>query len=193
MCKRAVDIVFAVDSSSTIGTTNFNSIRQFLSLIVSRYVVGPEDAQFGVVRFSTSASTVITLRTHPDLSSLRAAINGISYVPGETNIAEGIEFAIQELTVNGRRGVPKVLIIITDGGSVSSGTITVPGGTAKSLGIEIFAIGIGDSVDIEELNVFATDPDSDHVFPVASFDSGLLAVSSRLVRGTCNGKQLSYK
>ena len=188
-CEHAIDIMLVLDFSSSVGISNFNTVKQFLIDLVGHYEIGSNTVRFGAIRYSTLASVVIPLGAHSDLLSLQNAINGIDYLPGSANTGDAIKLATQQFSINGRPGVPKVCIKLTDGESNDFAATTVAARDAQNTGIEIFAIGIGRSVTQQELNIIASDPDITHVFEVVDFDKASFDdILSTLVRNTCSGK-----
>ena len=67
-------------------------------------------------------------------------------------------------------GIPKVLLLLTDG--ESNGTPPgKPANELRNLGVRIFSIGLGLSDKFQkELKQIASDPDTDHVFTLNSFN-----------------------
>ena len=82
----------------------------------------------------------------------------------------------------GRNDIPDVGIIITDGASWSYSATATAASAARAANITLFSIGVGTGV--LELNAIASDPDSDHVFTVASF-SGLSSIESSFQTQAC--------
>ena len=181
--------MLVIDSSSSIGNNNFNILKQFLNDLVERYEVGANSTHFGAVRYSTSAAVVVTLGSIKSLNALQTALSTISYISGSTNTAEAIQLAKQQFIINGRPEVPQIMIILTDGESDDSEATRTAASQSRESGVEIFVVGIGNDVNIDELNDIATDASGTHVyrvteFKVLSFDT----ILSDLSRETCHGK-----
>lgn len=81
----------------------------------------------------------------------------------------------------------KVLVILTDG--QSEGNVNNPARLLKNSGIVIFSVGIGLSVNKQELEDMASDPPEEHVVMLNSFTQ-LSKLSSKLSSRTCNGKEV---
>ena len=79
----------------------------------------------------------------------------------------------------------KVLVILTDGKS-NSGQIWLPAQQLKNLGVVIFSVGIG-SISMNELQVMASDPASEHVITLSSFTQ-LSWLAEKMSSKTCNGE-----
>ena len=169
-----VDVVFVVDSSGSIGN-NFMNILTFVTDIVNRFNIGPNDTQVGFVRFSRNSSVPITLAQFNDKSMLVNQIMALdTTASGTTNTAAGISDGNNQLynSPGSRRDASKLLIVITDGRSNEGAPTITAANDVKNAGAEVIAVGIGMGVNVTELNIIATD--SMHVFRPTSFDSSEL-------------------
>ena len=86
-----------------------------------------------------------------------------------------------------RRNSPNTVICITDGVSTVDPDLTIPmAEQARSEGIRILAVGIGDEVNMEELRGIASPPvgNIENVFTVGRFDR-LERILESLVTLTC--------
>ena len=83
-------------------------------------------------------------------------------------------------------GIPKVLLLLTDGFSngINPG---YPASALRNLGVSIFSIGVGRSVSQAELKKIASDPDTDYVFTLNSFNE-LSSFVDRISSASCSGK-----
>ena len=52
---QGIDLAFALDSSLSVGTSNFELVRNFLGQVVERFVIGPQAARVAVVTYSDTA------------------------------------------------------------------------------------------------------------------------------------------
>ena len=106
-----------------------------------------------------------------DFSGLDNAINNISiHTDGTqyTDIADTIATATAELADSGDAGVKKAIVLLTDGipnRPTQAGDSTYPttasisaAQSAKTLGIDIFTIGLGGDVNADFLRSLATAP-----------------------------------
>lgn len=84
------------------------------------------------------------------------------------------------------QGIPKVVVLLTDGYS-NGRAVADPANQLRNLGVNIFSIGVGSYVNPAELNLIATDPDSTHVFRMSSFND-LAGWVDKLSAVSCDGK-----
>ncbi|XP_066434556.1 collagen alpha-1(XIV) chain isoform X2 [Eleutherodactylus coqui] len=186
VCKSArADLVFLVDGSWSIGDDNFHKVIQFLySTAGSLDEIGPDGAQVGIVQYSDDARTEFKLKTYKSKESLLAAINGISYKGGNTKTGRALKHVREELfTVESgmRKGVPRVLVVITDGRSQDE-AIKIAN-EMQLEGVSIFAIGVADA-DYAELVNIGSKPSERHVIFVDDFD-GFKKIEDELITFVC--------
>ena len=85
-----------------------------------------------------------------------------------------------------RQGVPALGIVITDGVSTRDPALTIPSANAaRANGILMFAIGITDQTNQNELNGIANDPDENFVFEADDFNA-LNSIRDSVVNAACN-------
>ncbi|KAJ7385815.1 hypothetical protein OS493_013849 [Desmophyllum pertusum] len=72
--------------------------------------------------------------------------------------------AADKLFSNVRQGVPRVLVVLTDGASHDD--VVKPSEALRNTGVMIFSVGLGTHFKIAQLNAMASDPKGEHVFTV---------------------------
>ncbi|XP_053875162.1 collagen alpha-1(XIV) chain isoform X1 [Malaclemys terrapin pileata] len=173
VCKAAkADLVFLVDGSWSIGDDNFNKIIGFLySTVGALDRIGPDGTQVAIAQFSDDPRTEFKLNVYKTKETLLEAIQQIAYKGGNTKTGKAIKHAQEALftTASGiRRGIPKVLVVITDGRSQDD--VNKVSREMQLDGFSIFAIGVADA-DYSELVNIGSKPSERHVFFVDDFDA----------------------
>ncbi|KAI3358214.1 hypothetical protein L3Q82_003212 [Scortum barcoo] len=207
VCKAAkADLVFLVDGSWSIGDDNFLKIIRFLySTAGALDRIGPDGTQVAIAQFSDDARTEFKLNSYSDKERLLDAINRISYKGGNTKtgdlvcrLDDGIDYtsrffvqsgrAIQHVkenifTAEGgvRRGIPNVLVVLTDGRSQDD--VNKVSKEMQMEGYIVFAIGFADA-DYGELVSIASKPSDRHVFFVDDLDA-FKKIEEKLVTFVC--------
>ncbi|KAJ8308221.1 hypothetical protein KUTeg_013095, partial [Tegillarca granosa] len=201
-CKTdKADIVFLLDSSSSEGLTNFRKQLDFVSNFTDQFVIAPDKVQIGVASFSGITKNGFWLNTYSSKTAIKSALGSVSYISGVTNTDIGLKFVKDQAftTAHGARGngVPKILIVLTDGQSTNPTATKTAALALKSTGVKVITIGIGGSVGKTELQNIATD--ASHVFSVANFNvlssvlADLQAVTCKSSEGSANfKKQLDF-
>lgn len=169
--QNAMDIVFVVDSSGSIGIINFILMLDFLQNVTDKVDVGPDSVHVGMISFESSAQVEFLLTRYQTRYEVKKAISNVNYLNGGTDISSGIRAARKYVfseAYGGRKNAVKVMILLTDGQSYYNATFYEAMAAHKE-GINIFVIGVG-SVNSEEINAAASDPDCTHVFLLSSFN-----------------------
>ncbi|XP_050390698.1 uncharacterized protein LOC130010268 [Patella vulgata] len=172
VCQKAIDLAFLIDGSGSIGPLNFDITRQFMIEVTNRLFISPEGTQAAAVQFSSSAQIEFYLNDHSTEGSLKRAIGGIAYGGGSTNTATGLNLAANQVFVaeNGMRNhSAKVALVLTDGHSNDQMATEEASQLLKSKGVTVFAIGVGDGINENELQAISSDPDCTHVFILKDF------------------------
>ncbi|XP_046580719.1 uncharacterized protein LOC124288175 isoform X8 [Haliotis rubra] len=179
-CQELLEIVAVVDGSDSISTIDFQTLKHTLLSMVDQLNINDNNQRFGVVLYSTNISAVINLSG--DRAYLRRQISQLDHPRDGTNTADGISAMNIMLQRYARPGVPKVAVVITDGMSKNPGATAQAARVSKLLGVNMFAVGVGLSTDIMELQSIASG--SDHVLTVAQFQQ-LDGLMSQLFKRVC--------
>ncbi|KAK3092700.1 hypothetical protein FSP39_006142 [Pinctada imbricata] len=181
------DIVFILDSSSSVKTKNFRKMLNFVKSLVDEFVIGSTNTKVAVLTFNSRVYNQFHLNKYTTKAMIQSAIDGIMFRRGLTYTYKAIKFAREESfqIVNGAREKSiKVAIIVTDGKSQRASETVIEAKKLRRENITIFSIGIGNKIKIAELKSMASDPDSSHVFTVDSFD-GLKTIKDSLAKKAC--------
>ena len=72
------DIMFLVDSSGSIGPTNFETMKTFMKNLVGKIQIGADRSQVGVVQFSDYNREEFQLNKYSTHEEIYAAIDRMS-------------------------------------------------------------------------------------------------------------------
>ncbi|NXD45634.1 CO6A2 protein, partial [Copsychus sechellarum] len=155
----ALDIMFVIDSSESIGYTNFTLEKNFVVNVVSRLGSIAKDpksqtgARVGVVQYShegTFEAIKLDDERIDSLSSFKEAVKRLEWIAGGTWTPSALQFAYNKLIKESRREKAQVFaVVITDGRYD-------PRDDDKNLGalcgrdVVVNTIGIGDMFDQPE-------------------------------------------
>ncbi|KAM9495088.1 collagen alpha-1(XIV) chain isoform 1-T1 [Clarias gariepinus] len=186
VCKAAkADLVFLVDGSWSIGDDNFLKIIRFLySTTGALDEIGPGGTQVAIAQFSDDARTEFKLNAYDNKESLLEAIQRISYKGGNTKTGRAMQHvkdAVFTRAGGTRRGVPKVLVVLTDGRSQDD--VNKISKEIQMEGYIVFAIGFADA-DYGELVSIASKPSERHVFFVDDLDA-FRKIEEKLITFVC--------
>ncbi|MCI4374056.1 hypothetical protein PGIGA_G00001650 [Pangasianodon gigas] len=184
--EALADIVFLVDGSQSIGTENFQKIRDFLLTLVNTFDVSPDKVRIGLVQYSDSPHTEFYLNSFETKQKILDYITTLSYQAGGTKTGLGLSFLLKQHFVKeaGSRaedGVPQIAVVITDGQSQDN--VEPHAQDLKRQGIILYAIGIKDA-DMEQLKEIATKPHEQHIYGVSDF-TALQGISQSFIQVLC--------
>uniref|UniRef100_A0A8D0HQC1 Collagen type XII alpha 1 chain n=1 Tax=Sphenodon punctatus TaxID=8508 RepID=A0A8D0HQC1_SPHPU len=173
VCKGAkADIVFLTDASWSIGDDNFNKVVKFVFNTVGAFdLVNPAGIQVSFVQYSDEAKSEFKLNTYDDKAQALGALQNIRYRGGNTKTGKALTFIKERVLTwesGMRKGVPKVLVVVTDGRSQDE--VKKAAMVIQHSGFSVFVVGVAD-VDYHELAKIASKPSERHVFIVDDFDA----------------------
>uniref|UniRef100_A0A673H7H7 Collagen alpha-1(XXVIII) chain n=1 Tax=Sinocyclocheilus rhinocerous TaxID=307959 RepID=A0A673H7H7_9TELE len=192
-CKeRPMELAFVIDSSESVGPENFEIIKDFVAALVDRLTVGRNATRVGLVLYSLEVQLEFNLARYMTKQDVKQAIRRVHYIGEGTYTGSAIRKATQEAFYSARTGVRKVAIVITDGQTDKREPVKLEIAVreAHAANIEMYALGIVNISDptqeefLQELNLIASDPDSEHMFYIDHFNT-LPALESKLVNQLC--------
>ncbi|XP_078372611.1 cochlin-like [Oculina patagonica] len=166
-CKTQVDLGFLIDGSGSInyyGAGNFQKCLEFVKSLTRAFSISPTGTRVGAIVFSYRSKLQFSFNQFKTQQEVEAAIGRIKY-PGYTTYAgKGLKMAGEKLFNDVRNGVPRVLVVITDGRSKDD--IEKASEELRMSGVIIISVGLGTHFDKGQLRVMASSPKKDHVFTV---------------------------
>uniref|UniRef100_A0A3Q3WJI0 VWFA domain-containing protein n=1 Tax=Mola mola TaxID=94237 RepID=A0A3Q3WJI0_MOLML len=124
-CKCApLDLAFIVDSSESIGSSNFALAKDFIVAVIDRLVKDEQvkfsdnESKLSVVQYSGSqAQEVVQLGTNVHtVINFKQAVKDLRWIAEATYTGEALEFALNN-TINLMRQENRVVLVLTDGRS----------------------------------------------------------------------------
>lgn len=181
------DVIFALDSSSSIGRSNWVKVRLFIRKFIEEFVNKQSDLRIGVITYSNFVRVRIPLERY-EKDEIKRNIDKLPYYGGLTMTYLGIIRAGGEFQKNYVEGRKRLLFVMTDGQSTKVGG--VPGFSLsrraalriRDTGVQIISIGIGDRVDPAELQAIASFPKEENSIQYSDFDQ--LVTASRRITAT---------
>ena len=194
-CSEEFDIIVLLDCSGSIGQEDFTDALAAVANLSSRYTIGSDHTQFGVILYShvihnSRDEDVIALDEYSDSANLTRAILSLPYPRGGTLTGSAITYATEngfDAAFGARESgrVPRVLIVATDGRSYDN--VSEPArAAADDNGIILFSIGIGDGPDQQQLLDIAGGVRS-RVFNTANYHH-LIGLSPLLAAESCKAQ-----
>ncbi|KAJ7385818.1 Cartilage matrix protein [Desmophyllum pertusum] len=146
-CKTQVDLGFLIDGSGSInyyGAGNFQKCLEFVKSLTKAFVISPTDTRVGAIVFSYRSELQFDFKQFTTQPDVTAAIDLIKYPGYSTYAGKGLKMASEKLFNDVRKGVPRVLVVITDGWS--SDDVAKPSEELKMSGVIILSVGLGHTI-----------------------------------------------
>lgn len=174
----SLDLMLVLDGSGSISTLDFFNMQEFVRQMVASFEIGPRDANIGIIQFSTTAELYLGLSQ--DRDAIESTIDNMTQFGDSTNIAAAIDLAQAQFQTR-RAGIPRVIVVLTDGLHNETGNPVAQADIARSQGTAVFGIAVGGFDFNELIDIAGGEP---NVFTVSSFN-GLQNILDVLLNSTC--------
>uniref|UniRef100_A0A2K5PFP9 Integrin alpha-1 n=1 Tax=Cebus imitator TaxID=2715852 RepID=A0A2K5PFP9_CEBIM len=177
-CSTQLDIVIVLDGSNSIYP--WDSVTAFLNDLLERMDIGPKQTQVGIVQYGENVTHEFNLNKYSSTEEVLVAAKKIVQRGGrQTMTALGIDTARKEAFTEARgarRGVKKVMVIVTDGESHDNHRLEKVIQDCEDENIQRFSIAILGSYNrgnlstekfVEEIKSIASEPTEKHFFNVS--------------------------
>ncbi|KAK3737342.1 hypothetical protein RRG08_067406 [Elysia crispata] len=157
--ETQVDLALLLDASGSVKKNNFQHQVAFAADLVAQFEVGPTKVKVAAVTFASKVDSQFLLNDYNDTQSAVAAIRQIPYSMGSTRTDLALRYARDVIftPANGHRtGVPRVVLLATDGDSNNQTATSLEAQKLKKEGFTVFAIAIGNNLDLDALRDVAT-------------------------------------
>lgn len=150
----ALDIVFVIDSSESVGLTNFTLEKNFVVNTINKLGSMANDpasltgTRVGVVQYSHNGTFEAIRLNDPNINSMSAfktAVKNLQWIAGGTFTPSALKFAYDNLIRDSRRAKAKVsVVVITDGRFDPRDDDTLLTYLCNDNSVVVNAIGVGD-------------------------------------------------
>ncbi|KAK7483691.1 hypothetical protein BaRGS_00025124, partial [Batillaria attramentaria] len=193
----SMDLVFAVDSSTSLLPGEFEKVKEFLKKLVGQLPVGAERVRVGLVRFSSDVDVIAYLDQSDNIQEIRNFISSMAYKEGGTNTYTAFKVIREDvLTVarGDREESPDVVVVITDGKPWRPATTRNEAQLLQQKGASVVAFGVGSEISPRDLQQMS----SGLVHNITGFDDlqgaadifrEFLCVGSALLSETVNSTE----
>ena len=174
-CRTCTDIVFAIDSSSSIGAENFQTLKNFMIDLANEFDY--TSTRVGIFQYGSRVVGRRSLTNNKIL--VTRVLQNLPYIGGRRSTATAVSFARVHLAALGRRICDRKIFLVTAGTATDSRLIPTITRLVRIAGFDVITVGVTESVSEAELLTFALEK-QDNVLTVDDFDSlGTLTTRSR--------------
>lgn len=189
LCTEKADVAFLMDGSESMTEQDFEKQKDFVTRVAESFHMTPTMTQFALITYSSSANLHIRFKDHMNQSAFSTIVRQLPFAAGGTRFDKAIKLAAENVFTEesgARPGVPKVMIILTDG-QQSQDYDALPLQQAvlplHRLSVQVHAVAIGNQVKMAELRKLVQKEED--IFSIKDFDN-LVDKSRQLARKTCD-------
>lgn len=184
------DVIFALDSSSSLPATAFPLQLGFVHGMVEGLRVGEDYSRVGLVSYSAESHVHFHLRAHPSSGHVLAALHHVTLA--ETRAERDLARVLRRVRTQmfsaaaGDRSYDlNILILITAGLSPRTKTLQ-EAKLVKEAGIHIITVGVGLMEHTQDLDLIASEPADINRYLVIDFQE-LNIIIPKLITHICRG------
>eukprot|EP00794_Sanderia_malayensis_P000211 gene211-827_t len=149
-CNKAIELGIIMDASSSVEYDNYLKVKEFIKTLSDSFTISTAGTHFGILHYSGRARLdfVPADTKYHNRIALKAKIDSIIYSYGNTRTDLALRMAEQKFFCPSccRQDIP------------------------KDKKVTVMSFGIGKDISSSELETIASEPKSDHVFHIDSFD-----------------------
>lgn len=201
VCAAKQDLVLAIDGSGSLREDGFDTVRRLAASLIGRYqsmFQGRDAMRVGVVVFGqgaleadgsvAGAEEVQGLTAH--LDSARAAVEGLAWQRGFTNLAQAFSLASRVLREGGRADAQSAVLVLSDGRPAMKLAAAHQATKLKEGGTLIYMVPVAEypGEDLDPLKQWASQPwetSYQRIPGVSALRSNFDAFVSKLVAKFC--------
>ena len=171
-----------MDTSGSIGSINFQYVREFIEDIVLEMNIGVNNSRVAVILFESSATLYFNLNRYTDKDSLISAIRYLPYSGGGTDIPEALDL-LRTTAQNGVLGIRndkrQIAIFLTDG---DGGVLEPAVAELEAANIfQVYSVGVSNA-RVDQLNLIASG-NSDFVYYHSTFtETSLITIAEGIIK-----------
>lgn len=166
----------------------FEAVKIFIKKIYSNFPVGEDATHIGLVLSGKASPVVLNLTDNKGAQSVNTKVLSTTSPSFEENaLGKGL-IATKEnvFDISARPGGCQVLMVLAAG--KSDDDTKMPSRALRDKGVNIFAVGIGNNVDVNQLRDIVTLPEEEHLTQstVENLDKLLSPMVQNIRKGRCD-------
>ncbi|XP_060587822.1 sushi, von Willebrand factor type A, EGF and pentraxin domain-containing protein 1-like [Ruditapes philippinarum] len=157
-CRSLIDLYVVIDGSDSISYHDFGLLKTAVENLIPEIDLGHNKARIGMLVYSSHVPVMSEHDFSYNQHYLINAAKTLQHPRDGTDTALGIKHMKKFFKKNGRKNVPWVCVVITDGISKNATETIKQAKQADKMGISMFAVGIGHRIALRELENIASTP-----------------------------------
>ena len=173
------------------SNAGFQASKEFIKALYSNFPIGEDSTHVALVVYGKDPHVVFNLIGNTDKESVDKKLLSTANPSSDANfMGRGLKTVKENVyEVSARPGGHQVLVVLVAGKSLDD--VKTPSRLLRDEGVEIFCVGIGDKVDVEQLRDIVSVPEEDHLAAASPGQLGNLL--SPMVQNIRKGKPIETR
>ncbi|XP_075684716.1 collagen alpha-1(VI) chain-like [Rhinoderma darwinii] len=143
------DIVFLMDGSSSVGYNNFEKVKEFVKITMSKILSEEMNLnkmlRLAVIQYSNTGAQRLEIPFTDNLEVAVSYLTKATYIDESTDLPDALKYLLNLLSSSGRSNVKSKVIIFSDGRSSGNAQNQIAAQAAETLNprTALFAITVG--------------------------------------------------
>ncbi|XP_048579524.1 collagen alpha-3(VI) chain isoform X2 [Nematostella vectensis] len=180
------DIVFMVDSSTSVDSEDFNKEKDFVKSVSEMLGIDSGISRAAIISYGSDPVSVSKIGGYKSLEEFNRIVGNSQFVDGQRRMDKALRFGATALKTS--PAPKKFAVLITSGSDFKEPDSTELHKAAKALhdvGAKIYIVAIGNQANLRELNLAVKDPEQVIVAPsFSSLQSQVLPLVKKLTEKT---------
>lgn len=154
----ALDVVFALDGSSTVTAKTFERMKDFVKGSFKAYNISADGTRIGLMVYGKEAGLALSLKDGTLKRVADQAVDGSGRVGGTRRMTNALEFAHKQLfSLASRPEAGRLLVLMTNGKNdqADKDQLNKAVDALRQSKVSVLVIAIGRDVDRDELKAIA--------------------------------------
>lgn len=184
------DITLLVDSSTSVGSKNFETTKKFVKRLAERFLEAGKPAddsvRISVVQYSSRNQQKVEAQFLYNYTVIAKAIDNMEFMNDATDVNSALQFITDLYQRSARAAAKKRVLVFSDGHSqgITARAIERAVQDAQKANIEIYVLAVGSQANEPNIRVLVTGKSADydvaygerHLFRVPDYTSLLRGV-----------------
>uniref|UniRef100_A0A8B9FHH7 Collagen alpha-1(VI) chain n=3 Tax=Australaves TaxID=3073809 RepID=A0A8B9FHH7_9PSIT len=184
------DITLLVDSSTSVGSKNFETTKRFVKRLAERFLEAGKPAddsvRVSVVQYSGRNQQKVEAQFQHNYTVIAKAIDNMEFINDATDVNAALRYVTGLYQRSSRAAAKKRVLVFSDGNSqgITARAIERAVQEAQQAGIEIYVLAVGSQANEPNIRVLVTGKSADydvvygerHLFRVPDYSSLLRGV-----------------
>uniref|UniRef100_G3UU52 Collagen alpha-1(VI) chain n=1 Tax=Meleagris gallopavo TaxID=9103 RepID=G3UU52_MELGA len=184
------DIMLLVDSSTSVGSKNFDTTKSFVKRLAERFLEASKPAEdsvrVSVVQYSGRNQQKVEVPFQRNYTVIAKAVDNMEFMNEATDVSAALQYVTGLYQRSSRAGAKKKVLVFSDGNSqgITARAIERTVQEVQQAGIEVYVLAVGSQVNEPNIRVLVTGKTANydvvygerHLFRVPDYTSLLRGV-----------------